>query len=75
MTNLSENTEGNNANTLLATVTFGQLFKRWLAKFACHHKWYKHHECDVYNSTGKARIGFEQTLICDNCGKIKKLKL
>ena len=75
MTKVSESTEGNNANTLLATVTFGQLFKSWLAKFACHHKWYIHHKCDVYNSTGKARIGFEQTLICKNCGKIRKLKL
>ena len=29
MTKVSENHEGNNANTLLATVTFGQLFKSW----------------------------------------------
>ena len=62
-------------NTVLPAVTFTGLLKKWLAKFACHHKWYVHHKCDVYNTSGKARIGFEQTLICHNCGKIKKLKL
>jgi hypothetical protein len=62
-------------NTVLPAVTFRGLFKSWLAKFACHHKWYVHHKCDVYDEGGNSRIGFEQTLICENCGKIKKLKL
>lgn len=70
-----KNETANSTNTVLPAVTFGGLFKSWLAKFACHHKWYVHHKCDVYNEGGKARIGFEQTLICENCGKIKKLKL
>lgn len=62
-------------NGVLCAVTVWQIFKIWLEKFACHHQWYLHHECDVYNSSGKSRIGFEQTLICKRCGKIKKLML
>ena len=65
----------NSTNAVLPAVTFGQLIKSWLAKFACHHKWSVHYEIDVYNYIGKSRIGVEQTLICQHCGKIKKLKL
>jgi hypothetical protein len=58
----------------LPIVTFGQLVKSWLAKFSCHHKWNLHFEINVRNVKGK-KIGVEQTLICDICGKFKKLKL
>ncbi|MFO0090043.1 MAG: hypothetical protein ACK518_04505 [bacterium] len=64
----------NSTNAVLPAVTFGQLIKSWLAKFACHHKWSVHFEINVRDIEGR-KIGVEQTLICQHCGKIKKLKL
>ena len=70
-----KNETANGTKPVLPAVTFEGLFKSWLAKFACHHKWYVHHKCDVYNGKDKIPIRFEQTLICQDCGKIKKMML
>jgi hypothetical protein len=67
------------ASPMLAAVTFRQLLKMWFWKKCCHHKWIVHFEIDVYSnvsrSRGELKIGTEQTLICQQCGKIKKLSL
>lgn len=57
------------------TRSLWQIFKLYLEKFACHHKWIIHHECSVYNNTGKIRIGFEHTVVCTECGKFKTLMM
>lgn len=64
----------NNINTSLPTMTLYEIFKSWLMKFACHHKWFTYYKCDVLDHRDEI-IGFEHTLICEKCGKIKKIRL
>lgn len=56
------------------------ILKQLLEKWACKHKWKVHYNGAVYNtndspSKGDLPIRREQTLICESCGKIKKITL
>jgi len=59
------------------TITFKQLFKRWLLKHTCSHDWEVHYEIKVRDSDSILNIpvAIRQTLICNKCGKIKKINL
>lgn len=54
-----------------------ELIKKYLAKLACCHKWFVHKETRVWDvSFGKTEYPTYsiQILICEHCGKIKKIK-
>jgi hypothetical protein len=57
--------------------TIWQIFKLMLMKFSCHHKWYKYDELKIYGDdrSDNLPIYIQHTLICKECGKIKKMKL
>lgn len=46
-------------------------------KWACSHKWKLHQRMSSYNNgdTTKTPVYVKDTLICESCGKIKKIKL
>ena len=49
-----------------------------LEKLLCGHKWEVHFTTDIYGKTWNKEKGIierQQTLICQLCGKIKKIKL
>lgn len=53
-----------------------QLLKLWLEKLSCKHKWKIHHITKVYeHSDNSMPREIKQTLICQECGKIKRIKL
>ena len=62
-------------NPMLAAVSWNMLLKLFVLKFVCNHTWSVHFKMNVYDYTGKSIVRVEQTLICQNCGKFKKLKL
>ncbi len=54
-------------------LTFTEILKQLLFKFACHHVWKNHQRIQKF--AGSLSIGYEDTLICEKCGKIKKIYL
>lgn len=54
-----------------------RLFKLWLEKLVCKHKWEVHITVTLYDGDDKTKmpVGTRQTLICKECGKIKKITL
>lgn len=51
-------------------------FNDLLTKISCHHDWKVHKEVEVYEfDCSKRPYEIIQTLICNKCGKIKKVKL
>lgn len=71
----SKSAESLPANPILDTVSWNMLLKLWVLKFVCNHTWDVHFNMRVYDHTGKSLIRVEQTLVCQNCGKFKKLEL
>ena len=55
-------------------ISFADIIKNWLAKFACHHKWILYHQIDVVNRK-KEIVRIEHTMKCEYCGRFKKLNL
>lgn len=50
--------------------------KDLLTKISCHHDWRVHKEVNVYEfNSSKRPYKITQTLICNKCGKIKRIKL
>lgn len=50
-----------------------ELLKQLLSKWVCHHKWELYNRMNV---TDKGKVyKVEDTLICEKCGKIKKISL
>ena len=53
-----------------------EFFHELLRKICCCHKWQVHRTVDVYESSlSKRPYETKQTLICEKCCKIKKIKL
>ncbi len=49
---------------------------KWYDKFFCGHKWKVHEEVDGCRGTEPFKSDFKrQTLICELCGKIKRIEL
>lgn len=49
---------------------------QWLEKKACKHIWKIHNTSSIYSHTDSIRPHtINQTLICKNCGDIKKIEL
>lgn len=44
-----------------------------LQKWACKHKWKNHRETATYCDDDERPTKIQQTLICQECGKIKKV--
>lgn len=51
-----------------------QIFKLCLLKLVCSHKWGKYADSLTRNRKHEI-IKYEHTLICSNCGKIKRINL
>ena len=50
--------------------------KDLLTKISCHHDWRVDREVEIYKfSYSKSPYKITQTLICNKCGKIKRIKL
>jgi len=60
---------------------FTEFISKTLEKWSCKHRWEKHYESAVFQTDlngqkiGELPIRREQTLICQECGKIKKIYL
>lgn len=52
-----------------------ELFKQWLAKLACMHTWRTHCRTKDVEYDGGIPRAITETLICEKCGKIKKITL
>lgn len=53
-----------------------RLFKLWLEKIVCKHKWNVHTRSAKYEHNGdELPYMHKETLICSVCGKIKRIKL
>ena len=53
-----------------------QALIKLVEKWACCHEWESHHTTKVYeNSFDHIPWKVEETLICQKCGKIKKITL
>jgi len=53
-----------------------ELIKRILSKWGCHHRWEVHNEVNVWSKkTDSMPVRSRQTLICTECGKIKRINL
>jgi Fe2+ or Zn2+ uptake regulation protein len=56
---------------------FGLIYN-WFEKQACKHKWKLHNEAKLYDESSLQHdmpCGIHQILICEQCGKIKMLKI
>lgn len=52
------------------------MFKKIIEKWLCKHKWQVHREIEAYDGEhSKTPHTIRQTLICQECGKITKIKL
>jgi hypothetical protein len=52
------------------------MFKKLIEKWLCKHKWEVHKEVKGYYGQHSTRpTSIRQTLICQECGKIIKIKL
>ena len=51
------------------------MIKELFEKLCCKHKWYKHQRVHILERGYENPTGYEDTLICKKCGKIKKVKL
>lgn len=55
-----------------------ELIKNLLKKWSCFHKWELHKEVKTYDpvfNSGNRPVAIHQTLICNVCGKIKKISV
>ncbi len=53
-----------------------QQFLQWLSKLSCHHKWDLHRRVKVFiNKCDTLPVEIYETLICKECGKIKRIKV
>ena len=50
-----------------------ELIKQILSKWGCHHDWEVHNQMKVESDLGG--YYWRETLICNKCGKIKRIKL
>jgi len=51
------------------------MIKKLIEKWTCKHKWKVHYENKIYNKGSELPHTIQQTLMCEECGKIKKIKL
>jgi hypothetical protein len=51
------------------------MIKKLIEKWTCKHKWKVHYEVSVRDSGRDLPHTVRQTLICTECGKIKRIKL
>lgn len=52
------------------------MIKKIFEKWFCKHKWKVHYTMEIYNSGGSPIPSkVRQTIICENCGKIKQINL
>lgn len=52
-----------------------ELLKKLLNKWACCHVWVEYKKTRVYEDDCKIPAYYEYLLICNKCGKIKKVKM
>lgn len=46
-----------------------------LKKWSCSHSWEKYYENQTFSYRNKLPSKIEHTLICKNCGKIKRIEV
>lgn len=52
------------------------MLRKLIEKWSCKHKWKIHHNTEVYDTEiAKTPTKLRQTLICQECGKIKQINL